>query len=259
MKLEIFTIVLDGMPWITQHIAAFNRLRCPWRWTIAHGVSANIGDTRWIKAQLPRLSQDGTTEYLDDLAATHPNVRVLNRKIWQGKTVQCNACLEGATAPSVILQVDADEIRTTEQIEQIMAVFERWPDIMRMQFFCNYFLGPNIVAVGDESYGNWKGEWLRAWRMTDAAQRFQSHEPPVFAGNAGEMMGRRQTRELGLVFDHHAYATKKQLEYKQEVYRYPGAVASWQKLQRNTIWPTALKVYMPWVNAEARADLFQRP
>lgn len=259
-RLEIFTIVLDGYPFITQHLPIFNRLQVDWRWTIVHGVSANTRDTRWMNPQLPRFSNDGTTEYLAQVASQHPRVRVLSRKIWDGKTAMCNAALEGACAPSVILQIDVDEIWDVASIELIVALFQDRPEVDRMQFFCRYHFGPNIIAVPRDgrTYGCRGDEWMRAWRMGRSDQRFITHEPPVFGGCRGETISRQETFDLGLEFDHFAYVTQRQLEFKERVYGYNGAVAGWQRLQVNKEWPTRLKTFLPWVDDRVQADLLVR-
>lgn len=259
MNFEFLTICLNGSPWIQRHISVFNALpkEINWRWTIAHGVSANMHDTRWMASQLPGLSTDGTTEYLEGLARQHPRVRVFTHKLWHGKTQQINACLQDVEAPAIILQLDADEIWTTAQLERMHECFCA-EDYGVMQFKCRYFLGPNIVASREGSYGCRNTEWIRAWRMTDSSQRFITHEPPNFAGNAGLWMFRQHTADAGLVFDHHAYALESQVAYKERVYKYPGAVAGWRRLQANTVWPTKLKPFLPWVDDLAEADLLIR-
>lgn len=257
MRLEIVSIILDGFPYLPQHIRIFDALTqhgIDWRWTIAHGVSANLKDTSWMKAQLPRLSLDGTTDYLDGLARQHPRVRVLTKKLWLGKTEQINACLEGVEAPAIIFQVDIDEIWTAKQISTIVDHFQNG-DYDVMQFKCRYFLGPNIVASREGSYGCRNQEWTRVWRMKDSAQKFITHEPPSFAGNQGLWMPRSTSATYGLTFDHFAYATEKSVAYKEVVYRYPGAVAGWRRLQDNKTWPTKLKQFLPWVDDLAEADL----
>lgn len=260
MRLEIISLVLDGMPWITHHLPVFNRLGFDWRWTIAHGVAAPIRDTGWIKSQDPRLSGDGTTEYLAQIAKQHPRVRVLEKTLWPGKTAMCNACLEGTESPSILLEVDADEIWTSDQIEIMMRVFEGNPSVGVMQFWCRYFFGPNIIAGPRDgnSYGCQQTEWTRAWRRHSIDQRFITHEPPVLSNIQGRMMSREETRGYGLEFDHFAYATRAQLEYKERVYGYPGAVAGWDRLQANAVWPTKLKPFLPWVGETSTADLLIR-
>ena len=70
--LTIFTIVLNGMPFIERHLAEFQKLKIPWRWRIVEGVSEPLGCTRWCK-QVPEKwhkdfkSIDGTHEYLNSI------------------------------------------------------------------------------------------------------------------------------------------------------------------------------------------------
>ena len=208
-----------------------------------------------MKPQSAGLSMDGTTEYLSRLR-NHPRVHVTSRELWDGKTAMCNACLDGVNTPCVVMQIDSDEIWTTEQIEAIATIFEAHP-IDRMQFWCRYYVGLNIVVGPKDgrTYGCRQNEWMRAWRMTHSGQRFLTHEPPVFAGCTGQMMGRDESAGYGLEFDHFAYATHAQVEYKERIYGYAGAVAGWERLQANRIWPTPLRPFMPWVGANATADL----
>ena len=42
------------------------------------------------------------------------------------------------------------------------------------------------------------------------------------------------------------------------VYNYKGAVAGWDRLQANTVWPCRLKPFLPWVDEESTADLLVR-
>lgn len=257
MRLEVFTLALDAMPWLPMQLATFNRLpaEIDWRWTVVHGVAQNVKDTGWMKSQQPRLSNDGTTEFLG-YARLHPRVHVLENTNWPGKTAMCNAALEGAHTPCVLLEVDADEIWTPDQIVILCRLFEANPDVAAMQFWCRYFLGFNIVAHPrtGHSYGCRQNEWMRAWRMADSGDYFGTHEPPIFRGTRGRTMGRDETLSYGLEFDHYAYATRKQLEYKEAVYGYPGAVSGWERLQLNKNWPTKLKTFLPWVDDAAMAD-----
>ena len=260
VRLEIFTLVLDGMPWIRHHLPVFNRLSCDWRWTICHGVAANVKDTKWIQPQDPRLSNDGTTEYLAEIAKQHPRVRVMERPLWNGKTEMCNAAMAGARAPCIVLQVDADELWAADQIESMLSMFVAMRQVDKMQFWCRYFLGPNII-IGPrdgKSYGCRQTEWLRAWYMSRPDQYFVTHEPPVFSGSPGKTLSRDETLAYGIQFDHFAYATRAQVAYKERVYGYPGAVDGWDALQRNTSWPVKLKNFLPWVDEQSTADLLVR-
>jgi hypothetical protein len=84
--------------------------------------------------------------------------------------------------------------------------------------------------------------------------RFDSHEPPVLAGNKGMALSRDQTKAHGLVFDHMAYVTEPQLIFKERFYGYRDAVAHWKRLQANKQWPVHLNDYLGWVEKGVMAD-----
>jgi hypothetical protein len=254
MKLHILTIVLDGMPFLPIQFTTFNRLACDWTWHIVEGAAANVHCTSWCRPQPPRLSRDGSHEFIGSLS-THPRVRSIAREWWPGGKVEmCNAGIEGITEPGLLLQVDMDELWSADQIDRIVDLFSRPPrglSFSAARFFCRYFVGPNLVTLGEECYGNNPGEWLRAWRLAPGA-RFTQHEPPRFEG-ADEHLDRETTRGLGLVFDHYAYAFESQVAYKEQFYGYEGAVAHWRRLQANDVWPARLREFLPWVDDRALA------
>lgn len=252
MKLNLLTIVLDGMPWITGHINVLNRLQCPWHWYVIEGAAANKRDTAWMRSQIGRLSYDGTTQYLNGLAR-HPNVTVIRKELWDGKVEMCNA---GTVLmdDGVLLQMDSDEIWTTGQLITMIALFQNDPSLSMLRFFCRFFVGPNIVTATDDAYGNNPGEWLRAWRFKKG-MTFDKHEPPTLFGNRGKSLSREETRCHGLVFDHMSYVVEKQVAMKESIYGYVGAAAQWKRLQQNQTWPVKLKNFLPWVDDRATADL----
>lgn len=257
-RLCIFTICLDGQPWITNHLPIFNRLRIPWTWVIVEGVARNVGSTKWCSRLEPRLSNDGTTAYIRSIEH-HPNVRYISRLEWEGGKDQmvCRA-LDEFKEPGVLLQVDSDELWLPEQLQTIVAAFQHNPQIMWMQFFCRYFLGQNIVITSENTYGNRQGEWLRAWRFKPG-MRFYTHEPPILLG--AEVyhtpgFDRVLTRQMGLVFDHPAYATEAQVALKEKYYNYPNATQRWKMLQANREWPVNdVSQFLPWVGPGVTADL----
>lgn len=249
--LSIFTIVLDGRPFIERHLPVFDALKIPWRWVIVEGAAQNTGCTAWCKPQDPRLSLDGTSEYLDTLKS-HPNITVIQSPSWPGKLAMINAALAHMDfAAGVLMEIDADEIWTASQLEDIVTLFREHPYAGEMQFDCRYFVGADIVTVGENCYGNNPREWRRAWRWRRGAT-FSCHEPPVF-DHKGATLVNEVTRQFGLVFDHYAYATEAQVRYKQDFYGYPGAVEGWRRLQANTDWPVKLRDFLPWVDDRAKA------
>ena len=260
--LNVFTICLDSAPWIYHHLPVFNRLRIPWCWVIVEGVARNTGSTKWCQRLEPRLSQDGSHEYLNSIA-DHPCVTVISRTEWEGgKDQMTNRCLDEFKEPGILLQVDSDELWTADQLETIVKAFEANRQMMFAFFFCRYFLGQNIIVTSENSYGNRHGEWLRAWRY-QPGMRFTSHEPPNLTGAEVRWMSgfsREQTRQMGLVFDHPSYATEAQVRFKMEFYGYRDAVDQWKKLQANTDWPCQdVRLFLPWVGPGVVADLLWKP
>lgn len=249
MKLHIVTIVLDGMPFIASHLQMLNQLHLHWTWHVVEGATRNVRDTNWCQPQEPRLSVDGTTEYLNTLAH-HPRVRIYRNNHWDGKVAMVNAPLPSITEEAVLMQMDVDEIWKPDDIELITNSFNE-KRIGSVQCRCRYFLGPNIITVGQNCYGNNPGEWLRFWRFFPGS-RFITHEPPALQH---EDPNRKQVRfkTATCTFDHYAYLYDFQVAYKEKFYGYPGALEQWQRLQANTVWPVKLKDFLPWVDNRVQA------
>src|SRR3989304_9302948 len=93
MKLHIITIVLDGMPFITWHYPVFRRLAFEWHWWIVEGVALPKGCTKWCAPLEPRLSKDGTTDYLAALERFDKRVMHIARPSWPGKASMFNEAL----------------------------------------------------------------------------------------------------------------------------------------------------------------------
>lgn len=256
MTIHFSSIVLDGMPWISFHYPIFRRLTFPWTWSIMEGVAENTKCTSWCKKIPPRLSNDGTTQYLESLRFD-PRIKLYQKPLWHGKHEMVNAPLGNIKEDCLLWQVDSDEIWTVEQIEKVRRLFLQHPARNQAFFYCRYFVGPDIVTVGNDSYGNNPDEWLRVWRFKPG-MKFLSHEPPKLTIASPRSFTRDETHREGLVFDHYAYATEKQLALKQQYYGgnsglYVNAVEDWKRLQKATIFPCKLRSYLPWVDGKAEA------
>lgn len=254
MRLNIVTIVLDGMPFIAQHLPVFNRLLHEWHWWVIEGASMNVNCTSWCQPQQPRLSRDGTTEYLATLQG-HPRITVIQKQQWDGKVAMFNEAIRHfPLEPCVLMEVDVDEFWTDWQLERIWNDFDSNPNLGRIQFACNYYVGQNIQITSLNNYGNRATEWMRAWRWFPGG-RFKKHEPPELDCLTGYTMSRAESSFRGLTFEHHAYVLPAQVRYKEEFYGYPHALENWQRLQRNRQWPvTDLRKFLPWVDPGVEAD-----
>lgn len=248
MNIHFFTIVLDGMPWITHHLPVFQKLPpgINWDWTVAEGVAGAVNDTSWCQSIPPRLSLDGTHEYLLSLSF-HPRVLHLSRLLWHGKTAMCNAALETMKTPGLLWQIDADEIWDWQRICWMISAFESDPSRNCADFHCRQFVGPNLVV--DRVPHTWATEWFlwrRVWRFVPG-MRFVTHEPPEISGQDRRPFTQDECNRLGIEFDHYAYATEAQVRFKEEYYGYDGAVAGWHRLQENRQWPVFLRDFLPWI------------
>lgn len=252
MKLSIHTIVLDGLPFIADHLAVLESTALDWTWHISEGVSAPVRDTAWCRAIEPRLSMDGTKEYLDSISK-HPRVRLYRKPVWQGKTEQINAGMGEADNNTVVLQMDSDEMWTGAQLEKLVRVFRTMPHIMSARFWCRFMVGPGLEAITQDGWSNRKSEWHRAWRGRKN-HRFSSHEPPIYDGNRGRILDRDETKKMGLVFHHRAYELEKQLQFKALYYKYGGAVEQWRALNNHDQFPVPLDNFLSWVGPGVVAD-----
>lgn len=254
MKLVVFTIVKNGMPFIPTIFFNLQATKLDWRWIVAEGSSANTHCTSWCRAQESGLSADGTSEFLD-MISSHPRVTILRNEMWDGKLSMCNACLSQINEPCVLIQMDCDELWRPDALEQLVQSFHYDPYVKMGIVKCRYFLGVNIVATSKSGYGNNPGEWLRIWRFTPG-DKFESHEPPrLKQAAAGSCLNPDWLAMDGIAFDHYAWWSENQAAYKEQFYGYPAALQCWRNLQSNPVWPVKdLRQFLPWVGQNASAD-----
>lgn len=259
MKLYIVTLLLDGMPWLPCHLPVFNQLNteiADWEWHVIEGVAAPVADTSWCKPMEPRVSNDGSHEYMRELQHYHPRVRHYFQKEWPGKTFMLNHALANMKESGVLLEVDVDEIWKTWQIERIIESISVRQDLDHLKFHCRYFLGPNKIITSKNTYGNHDAyEWIRAWRYTPGTF-FTCHEPPRYGS---QQKTESQDAVDGWIgpFQHYAYATEKQVAFKEQYYGYAGAVEQWKALQANTVWPCNAKNFLKWITDETVVDILK--
>ncbi|NEO62782.1 MAG: glycosyltransferase family 4 protein, partial [Moorea sp. SIO4G2] len=64
----------------------------------------------------------------------------------------------------------------------------------------------------------------------------------------------RETEAQGLVFQHFAYVTPQQLQFKESYYGYQNALAEWQVLQQQSEFPVFLRQHLSWVKDETLVE-----
>ena len=214
------------------------------------------------------LSNDGTTEYINELKKQHPNLISIYRKydgeFWNGKIEMVNAPLPSITEESLLWEVDVDEFWSASQINTAYQLFINNPKKFSAFYWCHYFVGPKILISTRNCYANNPSfEWERTWRFLPHF-RWATHEPPVliektYSGqikpirNRG-MFSHEDTEKEGLVFQHFAYVYESQLQFKESYYGYANAVNDWKRLQNNQSFPTKLSNFFKWVTDETLVD-----
>lgn len=273
LPIHFFTIVLNGEPFIRYHEAVFASLPLRWHWHIVEGVASLSHDTGWSLASGGRVldsvhdrgrSNDGTSAYLDELAARYPDRVTIHRKpldeFWDGKREMVNAPLPHIREPGLLWQVDADELWTAEQIRTVHAMFQANPKRTAAFYWCDYFVGPERIISTRHNYAqNPQQEWLRTWRF-EPGMTWAAHEPPTLVGADGkdgaqiDPFTQDEMEEAGVVFQHFAYATEAQAAFKESYYGYKDARAHWRRLQEDVTGSALLRDYLPWVSDETLAD-----
>lgn len=254
MKLTVFTIVRNGMPFLPSIFFTLQSTKLDWRWIVAEGASLNTHCTAWCNQQEPGLSTDGTTEFLD-MISSHPRVTILRKEMWDGKVEMCNACLAEIKDPCVLMQMDSDELWQADVLHKVVELFEAEEDYSAALVRCRYFLGVNILATSINGYGNRVGEWARIWRF-EVGDKFERHEPPQLKQQRKGICFSADVMAMdGITFDHYAWWSENQAAYKEQFYGYANARQHWYALQVNTEWPVKdLRKFLPWVGNNASAD-----
>lgn len=277
LPIHFFTIVLNGQPFIRYHIDIFKKLPFKWHWHIIEGVADLKHDTAWsvengghITNEIHNLGRsiDGTSEYIDELKKLYPDNITVYRKpegmFWEGKREMTNILLENIQEECLLWQVDVDELWTFEQLSTARELFIKNPNKTAAFYWCWYFVGENLLISTRNCYAqNPQQEWLRTWRFKPGYV-WAAHEPPVLVEKLpnGQLKNvaavnpfkHEDTEEQGLVFQHFAYTTKEQLEFKEKYYGYKDAVSQWNNLQQQTKLPVLLRDYFAWVGDETTVD-----
>ena len=279
LPVHFFTIVLNGEPFIRYHLDVFRRLPFRWHWHVIEGVASLVHDTAWSvaaggridpDAHLAGLSVDGTTAFLDQIAAEDPQRISIYRKpagsFWNGKREMVSAPLPNIREECLLWQVDADELWTPDQIAAIRQLFVDHPDRTAAHYWCHYVPAPGAVITTRYNYAaDPATDWLRTWRYRPG-DRWRAHEPPTLvrgrrigAIHVGEQKPflHDETEDAGAVFQHFAYATEEQVRFKQRYYGYTDALTGWREL-RDAVGaakgPLRLGDYLPWVRDDTLVD-----
>lgn len=251
MKKIAFTLVLNGMPFIKKQAEIIPKVFDEWH--IIEGATLPVFDTSWCRDidskfySDKKLSIDGTTQFIDSIVDNKKIFIHRKNNFWYGKTEMCKR-IEDNMDNCILMQIDVDEIWKPEILSEIFEYTENNDGFDGMLFKCNYFVGPNIQIISENTYGNKNDEWCRLWKIKDKTM-WKSHEPPRIH-NLHKFLSKKITSQKGWIFDHYAYVFESQLQFKENFYGYKGAVERWKNLQNNNTFPCYLKYFLPWVKDE---------
>lgn len=258
MKIEFFTIVYNGQPWIRGQAEFFRRLvGVDWRWHVVEGLAEHVKDTAWCKeaggrisdfeSRNTNLSTDGTREFLDGLKKEFGDRVLIYRRPgaepWPGKKAMIDCFLPQLEDGCLLWQLDVDEFWKPDQVLQILAEFEKRLELTAGWFDCDYFFGWDRCSSRPGVFGNFREyEWLRVWRY-QKGDSWGSHEPPRLnrnseSGNRKEDVGRinpliqKETRARGWKFQHYALTDRPQMEFKEIYYGHRGLIAGLDQLEK---------------------------
>jgi ADP-heptose:LPS heptosyltransferase len=256
MKIEFFTIVYNGQPWIRGQAEFFRRLEgVDWRWHVVEGLAEHVKDTAWCKeaggrisdfeSRNTNLSTDGTREFLDGLKKEFGDRVLIYRppgaEPWPGKKAMIDCFLPQLEDGCLLWQVDVDEFWKPDQVRQILAEFEKRLELTAGWFDCDYFFGWDRCSSRPGVFGNFREyEWLRVWRY-QKGDSWGSHEPPALLrgveGGKRENVGRlhpmlqQETWAKGWKFQHYALTDRAQMEFKEIYYGHRGLIAGLDQLE----------------------------
>jgi len=200
--------------------------------------------TNWCKTIPAQYIKDGchsadnTLEMILEAEQNHENISVITQnKLWDGKVEMCNAALKRLRDRHIyniklhdmfLWEWDSDEVWTAKQLDAAeMELVEKKGDTG--MFLCEYFVGPDIVAVGE--WG--RGELLPYRRLHRwCGQLYSKHEPPTLEGGNGKEI------LLSQRFVHNAWMYRKDVIFKSDFYSsHEGALQKWDQLQKCTDFP----------------------
>lgn len=236
MKRVAFTPILNGMPFLKQQ-AAFIPKHFD-HWYIIEGVLNNNNDgchngnvvrDQFISKEY--LSNDGTTEYLDELSKLHNNITVIRNegRPWNGYVEMANSFMN-EIKDTFLMYIDVDEFWTEKQINELynFAINSNFNTFM---FKCYYFFGKDRFVFEDNKFGNNWYEWTRAFVIKDE-MKFKSLQPPVLYDDSSiKICDRQYTERRGWVFTHYAYALEEQIKFKEVFHNHKDLLEHWRKLQ----------------------------
>jgi len=176
----------------------------------------NNGDATW--ASKDGRSTDGTLSFLEKYPDPQNKIKIyIKDGYWKGKLQMCNAYLEGMTG-DYLFQLDSDEFYHKQDMEKIVSLLDKNPEIDSVHFYANHFFGGYDYCC-DERATKWANliPWKRVFKYRPG-EIWQSHAPPVFGTINKNIITRDTTLLMGIKLYHYSFVERTQAEFKTKYY-----------------------------------------
>ena len=226
-----FTIILNGKHHLLHNNYYQFLLDNFDMWVVVEGVALNTGSTSWCKSldtsfHTNGLSNDGTTEFLNNLNSDKIKIIKNNNGFWSNKDEQVNAAIsyiKTQTDSCYLWQIDIDEQWTSEQLSSA----EKTIDEHKAKtgcFLCNFYVGKNHLVTGEWGEGRYL-PYRRLWKWE--GEMFKTHEPPILEGkNSPEIL-------IPIKFNHYSYYFEQDVKFKESYYTgYENLYKRWLDIQQ---------------------------
>lgn len=252
LPIIIYTIVINGMPFITYHFNIFKETNRYFQWHIIEGFGVGLENKNRYKKNMKLnekyiykgLSTDGTTLYLNKLKNENKEEVFIHRReygnIWSNKSEMIRIT-HNINFKCVLIEIDVDELWNSNQIIKISDLFEE-TNKRCMFFHCHYFITPSYVTITKNvpTHAN-SYEWLRAW-IYEKGDIWKCHEPPFLYNlntktyNYDKLFGNKClkhdfTEMNGLVFTHYSWTEENIVKFKEDFYEKEGLYNKWKEVE----------------------------
>lgn len=232
MKRIAFTIILNGIKHLTHNNFFNNMIENFDEWYVVEGVAKPGGSTSWCKDIDDNfhnnfLSNDGTTEFLNNNTNSKLTIIRTKNKPWASKDEQVNAAISEIKKKYTrcfLWQIDVDEQWSLDQLNEAETLLTQNGGKTGC-FVSNYFIGPNQQVFGEWGeciYDTYRRLW--SWE----GELFKTHEPPQLNGKNGPGLLLPQR------FNHYSYYFEEDVIFKERYYSgYSGLLKRWKAIQHN--------------------------
>ena len=212
MKISYVIIVLNGMPFIEFSLKAI--YKSAYEIIIVEGAVK----TCMFAAKPNGSPVDGTSEFLNSFPDPNNKIKIIRGK-WSDKCAMQNKALECISGDYVWL-IDADEVYSKAEIQKVILLLERYPQITLMNFFPYHFWKGFDYIISTPVFTKEAYSSKRVFKFVPGA-RFNTHRPPTMVYPPGKIrkqcvLTAKTMMDKGVRSFHYSYVLDSQVLEKIE-------------------------------------------